>query len=132
MSPLTSPSSPYVTLTVVDIFHSHHCNALFISHAGCETTRRVLLFDIFLTLKHHDSIIQSQKVYTRCGCVYKTLYSVIVRFLYSIITFFIIQSLYLSLCSVIFSQVIKSETAVSRFEYQFILIHLPNDVLSSS
>jgi hypothetical protein len=32
--------------------------------------------------------------------------------------------------SVIFSQVIKSKTAASRFEYQFILIRLPNDLLS--
>lgn len=31
---------------------------------------------------------------------------------------------------VIFSRVIKSKTAASRFEYQFILIHLPNDLLS--
>lgn len=44
--------------------------------------------------------------------------------------FFIIQFLHLSLCPVIFSQVIKSKTVASRFEYQFILIHLPNDALS--
>jgi len=53
-------------------------------------------------------------------------------YIYICIDIFIIMIpfYYLSLYLVIFSQVIKSKTVASRFEYQFILIHLPNDLLS--